>query len=86
MKEFWIYTLMRLGLFVGAFCIVFALWFVIAGQVPVVWVIVIAFIISGVLSLVLLDKQRAAFAQKVETRAGRVSERYEEMRAKEDDD
>jgi hypothetical protein len=85
-KEFWIYTLMRLGLFVGAFCIVFGLWFVIADEVPVVWVIVIAFVISGVLSLVLLDKQRAAFAQKVETRARPIEEKFDEMRTKEDQD
>ena len=86
MKEFWIYTGMRLGLFVGAFCIVFGLWYAMADSVPLVWVAVIAFIVSGVASYVLLERQRNAFAVKVEGRAGRISERYESMRAKEDED
>ena len=49
-------------------------------------VIVIAFLVSGVASYVLLERQRSAFAVKVEGRAGRMSQRFEEMRAKEDDD
>lgn len=86
MREFWIYTALRLGLFVGAFAIVFGVWFLAADEVPVVWVIVVAFLISGVASFVLLNDQRTAFAQKVEKRAGKVSERYEAARSKEDQD
>lgn len=86
MKEFWIYTGMRLGLFVGAFCMVFGVWFLVADSVNLVIVIVIAFIVSGIASYVLLERQRAAFAAKVEGRAGRITEKYEEMRSKEDDD
>jgi NADH:ubiquinone oxidoreductase subunit 4 (subunit M) len=85
-KEFWIYTAMRIGLFVGAFLIVFGVWFLVADSVNVVIVIIIAFFASGAASYVLLERQRAAFGAKVEGRAGRISERYEEMRAKEDDD
>lgn len=86
MKEFWIYTGLRLGLFVGAFCIVFGVWYAVADSVPVIWVVVIAFVISGVASYVLLERQRSAFAVKVEGRAGRITERYETMRSKEDED
>lgn len=86
MKEFWIYTGMRLGLFVGAFCMVFGVWFLVADSVNLLLVVVIAFIVSGVASYVLLERQRAAFAAKVEGRAGRITEKYEEMRSKEDDD
>lgn len=86
MKEFWIYTALRLGLFVGAFCIVFGLWFLVADSVNVLLVIVIAFLVSGIASYLLLERQRNAFAVKVEGRAGRITERYEEMRTKEDDD
>ncbi|GAA3524595.1 DUF4229 domain-containing protein [Nocardioides daeguensis] len=86
MKEFWIYTALRAGLFVGAFCVVGGIWLVAADTVNVLWVIVIAFLISGVASYVLLERQRAAFAVKVERRAGRISEKYEEMRSKEDED
>ncbi|AIY16090.1 DUF4229 domain-containing protein [Pimelobacter simplex] len=86
MKEFWIYTGLRLGLFVGSFCIVFGVWYAVADSVPLLWVVVIAFVISGAASYVLLERQRSAFAVKVEGRAGRITERYETMRSKEDDD
>ena len=86
MKEFWIYTALRLGLFVGAFLIVFGVWFLVDDSVPVLWVLVAAFVISGVLSLVLLDKQRAAFAQKVEARARPIEAKFDEMKSKEDRD
>lgn len=84
-KEFWIYTALRLGMFVGAFCIVFGVWFLVADSVNMLLVVVVAFLVSGVASYLLLERQRNAFAVKVEDRAGRISERYEEMRAKEDD-
>jgi hypothetical protein len=85
-KEFWIYTGMRLGLFLGAACIVFGIWFLVADSVDLLWVIVIAFLISGVASYTLLDRQRNAFAQRVAGRADRISEKYEDMRSKEDED
>ena len=86
MKEFWIYTLMRLGLFVGSFAIVFGVWFVATGDVPVVWVVVIAFLVSGVASYFLLERQREQFAVKVEGRAAKVTQKIDEQRAKEDVD
>ncbi|TNM36300.1 DUF4229 domain-containing protein [Nocardioides albidus] len=86
MKEFWIYTALRAGLFLGAFCVVGGVWLLLADSVDLLWVIVIAFLVSGVASYVLLERQRAAFAVKVERRAGRISEKYEEMRAREDAD
>jgi hypothetical protein len=85
-KEFWVYTLMRLGLFVGTFAIVFGVWFLVSGDVPVLWVIVIAFVVSGVGSYYLLERQREAFAAKVEGRAAKAAQRLEEQRAKEDAD
>ena len=86
MKEFWIYTALRVGLFLGAFCIVFGVWFLVADSVNVVFVVIIAFFVSGAASYVVLERQRSAFAEKVERRASRITEKYEEMRAKEDDD
>jgi hypothetical protein len=85
-KEFWVYTLLRLALFVGSFALVFGIWFAITGDVPVVWVVVIAFLVSGVGSYYLLRPQREAFAAKVEGRAAKASERFEQARAKEDTD
>jgi uncharacterized membrane protein len=83
-KEFWIYTALRVALFVGAFCIVFGAWYAITQDVPVLWAVVIAFVVSGVGSYVLLQRPRDAFAAKVEGRASRISERFEAARAKED--
>ena len=69
-----------------AFGIVFGVWFLVDDTVNVLVVIIVAFLLSGVASLVFLDQQRNAFAQRVERRAGRISEKYDEMRAKEDQD
>lgn len=85
-KEFWIYTGLRVGLFLGSFGIVFGVWFAITQDVPVGWAVVIAFVVSGVGSYYLLDRHREAFARKVEGRAQRVSAKYDEQRSKEDAD
>jgi uncharacterized membrane protein len=85
-KEFWIYTLLRLGLFFGSGAIVFGIWFVITGDVPLLWVIVIAFVVSGVGSYFVLERQREEFAAKVEARAAKATQKFEAERAKEDTD
>ena len=81
MKEFAIYTGLRALLLVATFGVIAGAWVLIAGSVPLFAVIVIAFIVSGVASYFLLDKQRVAFATKVETRANTALER---SRTKED--
>ncbi len=86
MKEFWSYTALRICLFVASAAIVFAVWALIAGEVPLLWVVVIAFAISGVASYFLLNRQREAFARRVDERARRATERFEAARAKEDVD
>lgn len=86
MKEFWIYTGLRIALFLGSFAIVFGIWAAITGDVPVVWAVVIAFVASGVGSYYLLERQRVAFAQRVDSRAQRAAQKLEEMRSKEDTD
>ena len=70
MKEFWVYTLLRVGLFLGSFAIVFGVWFIFADDVPVLWVVVIAFVVSGVGSYFILERQREEFAAKVEVAGG----------------
>ncbi|MFS3129768.1 DUF4229 domain-containing protein [Nocardioides sp. Bht2] len=86
MKEFVVYTLMRLGLLVGAFAVVVGVWSIFADDVPVLWAVVLAFLISGIASFFVLNPQRERFAAKVEGRAARAAARFEERRAKEDDD
>ena len=84
-REFVVYTAMRIGLFLTSLLVVVGVWMLVAGEVPVLWAVVIAFVLSGVASYFLLNRQREAFARRVELRADRVSERYEQMKAKEDD-
>jgi len=85
-KEFWIYTGLRIALFLGALAVVFGIWAAITGDVPVIWAVVIAFAVSGVGSYYLLERQREAFAQRVDARAQRAAQRIEDMRSKEDTD
>lgn len=85
-KEFWIYTGMRIGLFLSTLLVVFAIWGLASDTVPIVWVVAIAFAVSGVASYFLLNRQREAFARKVDERAQRISTRFEEAKAKEDVD
>ena len=86
MKEFWIYTLLRVVLFLASLGIVIGVWFLIAGSVPVLWAVVIAFLMSGMGSYFLLNHQREMLARRVQTRAEAMSAKVEEMRSKEDAD
>ena len=85
-KEFWIYTGMRLLLFAGSVAVVGGIWLAIAGTANVMWVLIIALVVSGLASFFLLGRQRTALAQHVDDRARRVTARIEEMNAKEDVD
>jgi hypothetical protein len=85
-KEFVIYTALRLLMFVATGAVVFGLWLAIAGHAPIMWVLLIALVISGAVSYVVLNRQRTALARHVDERARRASENFEKMRAKEDVD
>lgn len=81
MKEFWIYTGLRLLSLVATFGIVAGIWSLVAGEVDIFFAVIVAFLISGALSFFVLDPQRRAFAEKVEARAAKA---VEAARAKED--
>jgi hypothetical protein len=85
-KQFWVYTALRVLFFLAAAALVFGIWLAVAGSAPLMWVLVIALVISGVASYFLLGRQRAALAQHVDDRARRASAKFEEMKAKEDVD
>jgi hypothetical protein len=85
-KEFWVYTLLRLVLFLASLGVVVGVWFLVAGHAPVLWAVVIAFIVSGLGSYFLLDRQREALARRVQVRAEAATAKIEEMRSKEDAD
>jgi multisubunit Na+/H+ antiporter MnhE subunit len=85
-KEFVVYTLMRLALLVATFAVIAGIWMLLGeglttGSVFVV--LLISFVVSGIASYFLLNGQRVAFASKVERRADATMER---MRTKEDQD
>lgn len=87
MKEFAIYTGLRVLLFVASLITVMLIWSLFTeGRVPALWSVVIAFAVSGVLSYFLLNKQRDAFARRVEQRASRAASAFEERKAREDRD
>lgn len=87
MKEFVIYSGLRLALLVGCFVAVAGVWSLLDpdDEIPVLGPMLVAFLLSGVASYFLLNRQREAFARRVETRAERASAKFEEMRAKEDE-
>ena len=86
MREFVVYTALRLAVFVASLAVVVGVWMLVADTVPILWPLVIALAVSGLASYFLLNRQREAFARRVEQRAERVHERFERMKAKEDVD
>lgn len=85
-KEFWIYTGLRIAVFVASLGVVAGVWILVADEVPILWVIVLAFVLSGVASYVLLAGPRTALARHVEERAARAASAFEAQRSKEDTD
>ena len=81
-----VYTLARLGLFVASYALVVGVYLLITGgeAVPLIWPFLVAVVISAVASFYLLRGMRERFALVVEARANRASQKFEEMRAKED--
>lgn len=78
MKEFVVYTALRLVLFLASAALVLGVWALVSDRVPVIWVVLIAFALSGVGSYFLLNRQREAFARRVDERARRLSARMNE--------
>lgn len=87
-KEFLVYSLLRLVVFVGALALVVGVWALVGGNdsVSVLGSIVLALLLSGIASYFLLDRQRQALARRVEARAAAASEALERRKAREDVD
>lgn len=87
MKEFVVYTVMRIVLFLASFGVVVGVMaLVLDGRYNLFWAVILAFLISGIASYFVLDRQREAFARRVEARASRASAAFEERKAREDRD
>ena len=86
MREFAVYTGLRLVLFLATLGVVIGAWVLIADEANVFFSVIIAFVLSGIGSYFLLERQRAAFAGRVEARAERATAAFDERRAREDVD
>ena len=88
MKDFLVYTVLRLLLFVACYAAFAGLWAAVAGRDSnaFVWPFVAAVIVSSVLSLKFLQGPRERFARRVEARADKATARFEAMRSREDAD
>jgi uncharacterized membrane protein len=86
-KEFVVYTAMRIVLFVASFGVVVGVMaLLLDGRYNLFWAVILAFLISGIASYFILNRQREAFARRVEARASRASAAFEERKAREDQD
>jgi uncharacterized membrane protein (DUF4010 family) len=86
-KPFLVYSALRLGLFVVTYAVMAGIWFIAFGEGGILLVpFLAAVIVSALLSLKLLSRQREQFAAVVQARAERASRRFEEQRSKEDVD
>ena len=72
MKTFWKYTLARLGLFAVVFVMIWAVTNAVRPQ-PVPFVLIAAFIVSGVISIFTLRRMREEVATQVTKRTGRTT-------------
>lgn len=86
MKDFIVYTALRILLFVACYAVLAGLWILLGGgdTSAFVWPFIGAAVISSVLSLKLLNGPRERFAASVQARAGRATSRFEEIRSRED--
>ena len=90
MKEFVIYTGLRIVLFAVALLVVLGIWLGVSGSSALtveslLFPILIAMVLSGVASYKLLSRQRNAFAAVVERRAAKATSAFDQLKAKEDD-
>ena len=83
MKEFAVYTGLRLLLFAACFGI---LWVAFQNWLNIFPVLLLALILSSILSVFVLRAARDRLAGTIERRATRISQRIEAARRAEDDD
>ncbi|TDW17320.1 DUF4229 domain-containing protein [Kribbella kalugense] len=83
MKEFAIYTGLRAVLFAVCFAV---FWLVLHSWLTIFPLLLIALVLSSILSIFVLRAARDRLAGKIETRAANISTRLEQARTAEDDD
>jgi type VI protein secretion system component VasK len=85
-KEFWVYTGLRVLVFAASVVLVGAVWLAVDESANVMWVLIVSLVISGFASYFVLGRQRAALARHVDERARKATTKLEELKAKEDVD
>ena len=85
-KEFWVYTLARLGLLLVTWGALTGAWILVTGKASPGLTLLISFVVTGIGSYFVLRGPREALARKVEERATRAVGRFEENRSREDVD
>jgi hypothetical protein len=87
-KHFLVYTGLRLSLFVLCWAALAGVGTLIFDNTTKVgiWALVLAAVLSSLLSLRLLAGPREKFAQSVQARAERATQAFEDMKAREDQD
>jgi hypothetical protein len=85
-KEFWVYTGLRLLVFAASVVLVGSVWLAVDESANVMWVLIVSLVISGFASYFVLGRQRAALARHVDERARKATTKLEELKAKEDVD
>ncbi|WP_310961407.1 DUF4229 domain-containing protein [Nocardioides terrisoli] len=88
MKDFLVYTALRILMFVVCYAVFAGLWTLIWGDsgAAYIWPFVAAAVVSSLLALKYLQGPRERFARRVEERAARATAKFEEMRSREDAD
>jgi Protein of unknown function (DUF4229) len=87
-REFVVYSVARIGLFVASYVVIVGVYMLVAGtsRPPVLWPLLAAAVVSAVASYYLLQGPRQRFAERVDARARAAASRFEQARAKEDQD
>ena len=88
MKDFATYTVARIGLFVASYAVIAGVYMLAtqSDSVPILWPLLLAAVVSAVASYYLLRGPRERFAARVDARASAAARRFEQARAKEDQD
>ena len=83
-----VYTVLRLGLFLATYAVLSVPAVLIFGSDGTVLLVtlILAAVVSSVLSMRVLAGPRERFAESVEARAARAKDRFEEIRSREDVD
>jgi hypothetical protein len=83
MRDFAVYTALRLALFAGSFGL---LWVALRTRLGLFPLLLLALVLSSILSIFVLRAARDRLAGTIERKAARINRRIEESRRSEDPD